>query len=483
MGRLSRVVQLSCFKRYDIRGDTTTALTPVIAYAIAKALVEQLGSTAVAVGCDARLSSPALKDAVIAGLVAAGARVLDLGLVATEQLYFVSQQQQLDGVMITGSHNPAHENGMKLVSAGAVPLDPVLCLPAIKQRAESYLEQGGNEIRHVGAALPPSREQPVTLLAPSLTHSRYLQHLIGLLGLQLQQQRTVVVNCGHGVAGPLMQQLAAEATAAGWPLQLVLLHAEPDGRFPTGVPNPLLSWQRQQTADAVLAHQADLGIAFDGDADRCFFFDHRGHFIDSYYLISLFSQWCLPAEGGKVVLEQRACLGPEQGVLAAGGEPVFSRAGHVFIKQCMREHDAVYAGENSGHHYFKALGFCDSGVFPLLLVLQQLEQQALSLAAMLAPWQAHYLVSDEINYHCEQVPALLQYLKTRFQAQALSLSEQDGLSIGCDNWRFNLRQSTTEPMLRLNVEVRGDAALLAAKLAMVQHAMAQGCPAIRLLSF
>lgn len=451
--------RLSCFKAYDIRGRVPDGLDAPLARALGRAVVEVLGARRVAVGRDARLSGPLLRGALVAGLAHAGASVTDMGLCGTEEIYYAAANGPFDaGIMITGSHNPADENGFKLVRGGAVPVSGDSGLAALRDRVGALLAAGAPSPSG-GAESPAVRE-----LSFRPEYVRWLLDYSGASGALPAPGRRplrLVADAGNGCAGPVLEELARRL-----PFEFVRLHMEPDGTFPHGVPNPLLPERRAATAAAVREAGADMGIAWDGDFDRCFLYDGDGNFIEGYYCIGLLAQELLRrAPGGKVVHDTRVYWNTREVVLAAGGQPVMGKTGHAFMKERMRAEDAVYGGEMSAHHYFRDFAYCDSGMLPWLLVAALVQRTGRPLAELVAERMAAYPCSGEINRRVQDAPALLRRVREEYAPRALRGDDLDGVNLEFSDWRFNLRMSNTEPLLRLNVETRGERALLEDKTA------------------
>ena len=437
-------MDVSCFKAYDLRGRVPDQLNPELAERIGRSYVKLTNARRVAVGYDIRLSSPDIAAALSSGLMAAGANVYDIGLCGTEQVYFATSHYDLDGgIMVTASHNPRDHNGMKLVSRESRPISSDNGLNAIRDRVSLPFEDA------------PVRGRMETLnVEPD-----YIQHLLGYVDGGALKPLKIVVNAGNGGAG-----LVVDSLARWLPFDFVRLHHEPDGHFPNGVPNPLLEENRAVTAEAVLREGADMGIAWDGDYDRCFFFDERGRFIEGYYIVGLLADQFLRKEGkGKVIHDPRLTWNTRDLVLAAGGTPIESKTGHAFIKQRMREEDALYGGEMSAHHYFRDFAYCDSGMIPWLLIAERLSQTGQTLSSLIDARIEAYPASGEINRTIDDPARLIDRIEGIYGADALSVSHVDGLSVEFENWRFNLRMSNTEPLVRLNVESRGDKALMREK--------------------
>ena len=448
---------LSCFKAYDIRGRVPGALNAPMAHALGMAVVEILGAKSVVIGRDARLSGPELRDALALGLREAGAQVTDIGMCGTEEIYYAAANQPFGaGVMITGSHNPADENGFKLVLGGAIPISGDSGLFALRDRVAAILDKNNTPAFSAVAPLHQASYR-ASYVAWLLEYSGagQLEHIAGRKPLK------IVADAGNGSAGLVLGDLMASL-----PFEFVCRQMQPDGTFPDGVPNPLLPERRAATAAAVREADADMGIAWDGDFDRCFFYDAEGNFIEGYYCIGLLAQELLRrVPGGKVVHDTRVYWNTRDVVLAAGGLPVMGKTGHAFMKERMRAEDAVYGGEMSAHHYFRDFAYCDSGMLPWLLVASLLHRSGKPLAELVAERMAAYPCSGEINRRVQDAPALMKLMRDRYAPSALHEDSLDGVNLEFAQWRFNLRMSNTEPLLRLNVESRADRALLEDKTA------------------
>lgn len=436
---------LPAFKAYDIRGRVPEELNEDLARRIGVALAAQLAPGPVVLGHDVRLTSPALQDALAAGLRGTGREVIDIGLCGTEEVYFQTDHLgAAGGVMVTASHNPMDYNGMKLVKENARPISSDTGLFAISDAVATDTSE----------AQPPRAAQ-------SARHdkSAYIQHLLSYVDAGKLRPLKLAVNAGNGGAGAIVDLLAPHL-----PFEFIRICHEPDGSFPNGIPNPLLPENRAATADAVREHGADFGIAWDGDFDRCFFFDHTGRFIEGYYLVGLLAKAILARNpGGKVVHDPRLVWNTVDMVEQAGGVPVQCKSGHAFIKEKMRAEDAVYGGEMSAHHYFREFAYADSGMIPWLLIAQLVSESGRSLADWVEDRMAAYPCSGEINFKVSDAKAAVARVMEHFAAQSPTLDHTDGISADFGDWRFNLRSSNTEPLLRLNVEARGDAALMQAR--------------------
>ena len=433
----------AAFKAYDIRGRVPQELDADIAYAIGRAFVELTRPRQVAVGQDVRLSSPELAAAVSRGILDAGSDVLDIGVCGTEQVYHATFSRNLGGgIMVTASHNPMGYNGMKLVREDAKPVSGDSGLDEIRARVASRPEWRA-----------PARRGKLTQMD---LRRDYVRHLLGYVKLSALKPLTIVTNAGNGCAGPVIDALEPEL-----PFRLVKLQNTPDGRFPHGIPNPLLPENRAGTIAAVREYRADLGLAWDGDFDRCFFFDGDGGFVEGYYLVGLLARTLLADnKGAKIVHDPRLTWSTIETVKAAGGVPILSKTGHAFIKERMRREDALYGGEMSAHHYFREFRYCDSGMIPWLLVAQLISVSGQSLKQLVAAQQAAFPVSGEINRVVADPDRVITAVEQKYLKSATHMDQVDGLSLEYPDWRFNLRKSNTEPILRLNVESRADTALL-----------------------
>ena len=433
---------LTCFKAYDLRGRVPDELNADIARRIGRAYANTVRPATVVVGHDIRLSSPKLAAALADGLREGGADVIDIGLCGTEMVYFATFFLEAGGgIMVTASHNPSDYNGMKFVREGSRPISGDSGLGDIRALAE----QGGGAV-----ADKPGLLRRVDVM------TEYVNHLLGYVDTSRLSPLKVVVNAGNGGAGMVIDQLAGQL-----PFSFHRVHHEPDGSFPHGVPNPLLPENRQATSDAILAVGADLGIAWDGDYDRCFFFDERGEFIEGYYVVGLLAETLLArSAGARIVHDPRLTWNTQDIVAAAGGVPVQSKTGHAFIKERMRAEDALYGGEMSAHHYFRDFAYCDSGMIPWLLVAALLSERGQPMSALVAERMSRFPVSGEINRRVADPSAAIAAIRARYAGEALVIDETDGIGMEFADWRFNLRMSNTEPVIRLNVESRGDAALM-----------------------
>ena len=439
---------LSAFKSYDIRGTVGQNIDADMFQALGRAFAAVRNPRRVVLGRDVRDSSPMLQDAVANGLMDSGVDVLDLGLCGTEEVYFATDHLNADGgIMITASHNPIGDNGAKIVGAGARPVSRASGLSEM----EDLVETG--KLGPVAAA----RGNRVKV-SP---RADYVARVLSFIDTGKLSPLKVLVNAGNGAAGPTFDAIADALTDA--PIEFIRMHHNPDETFPNGIPNPLLPENQPVTGDAVRRHGADIGVAWDGDFDRCFFFDETGAFVDGEYVVGLLAAAMLAqTPGAKVVHDPRIMWNTQRIVAEAGGQAVVSRTGHALVKEVMRDVDAIYGGEMSAHHYFRDFMYCDSGMIPWVLVVAHMSATGLPLSALVADMKARHPSSGEINFRLADPEAAVKAVEAAF-AQGADVDDLDGVSAAFDTWRFNLRRSNTEPVVRLNVETRGDAALLIEK--------------------
>jgi phosphomannomutase len=439
------MTQIDCFKAYDVRGKVPGQLNEEIAWRIGRAYVEFLNPKVIAVGRDIRLSSPGISEAFIRGVTDSGADVIDIGIGGTELAYFATFHRDLDGgVMVTASHNPPDYNGIKMVREQARPLSADTGLMDIKAIAER------------GKFKSIERKGSIT---PVDVKPDYIEHLLSYIDPAALKPLKIVVNAGNGGAGPIIDMLEPHL-----PFEFIKIHHEPDGTFPNGVPNPMIEENRRVTVDAVISNGADLGVAWDGDYDRCFLFDETGDFIEGYYIVGLLGQAFLEkTPGASIVYDPRLTWNTLEVVDRFQGTAVKSKSGHAFIKQIMREADAVYGGEMSAHHYFKRFSYADSGMIPWLLITELMSSQGQALSALIGDRKARFPISGEINRRVDDAAATIRKLEDEYASAASLVEHIDGLGVEFDNWRFNVRASNTEPLLRLNVESRGDQGLMQEK--------------------
>ncbi len=444
-----------CFKAYDIRGTVPAELNNDLAYRIGLATVGFLGARKMVVGRDCRLSSTELCEALVKGLTDAGCDVLDIGLCGTEMVYYTTFARKLDGgIMVTASHNPMDHNGMKLVRDEAKPIS------------------GDSGLDIIGAAALNGDLQKAAHKGQVTSEdimAEYVEYLVGQVDQDRFKPLKIVANAGNGCAGPALAQLAKHL-----PCEIIPVFDQPDGTFPNGIPNPLLPENRGVTTEAVRKHGADLGLAWDGDFDRCFFFDGEGNFIEGYYLVGLLAAASLRDHpGAAIVHDPRLTWNTIDMVNKAGGRPVMNKTGHAFMKERMRAEDAVYGGEMSAHHYFRQFAYCDSGMLPWLLIVQEMSETGRSLADLVQTMQESYPASGEINRRLQDPDGALIEIEKKYIKTAKGVDRTDGLSLDMGSWRFNLRKSNTEPVIRLNVESRGDRPLMEEKTAEILEILDQ----------
>jgi phosphomannomutase len=437
--------KITCFKAYDVRGRVPEDLDEQIAYRIGRAYAEVLSPRRVAVGRDIRLSSLRLVEAVERGLTESGVDVLDIGVGGTEMAYFATFHLELDGgIMVTASHNPPNYNGMKMVRERSRPISADTGLKDIRAIAER------------GDFKKPKRSGSLQSVD---IRKDYIAHLLSYVDIAALRPLKIVVNAGNGGAGPIVDLLEPHL-----PFEFIKLHHLPDGKFPNGVPNPMLEANRAPTIERIRETGADLGIAWDGDFDRCFLFDERGEFIEGYYIVGLLAQSFLgKSPGATIVHDPRLTWNTVDVVTRNGGKAVQSVSGHAFMKQVMRDVDAVYGGEMSAHHYFRKFSYADSGMIPWLLVAEIMSRDRAKLSSLVAERVAKFPASGEINRRVADASAVLQKVEAKYRKAAKAIEHVDGLGMEFPDWRFNLRASNTEPLLRLNVESRGVIELMRTK--------------------
>ncbi len=434
------------FGAYDIRGLYPETINEEIAYRIGRFFPELFAAKKVVVGNDIRLSGPMLKAALVKGLVESGCDVIDIGQCGTEMIYFATAHLKLDGgAMITASHNPKEYNGMKFVRQEARPISGDTGLRDLEKQVAN-------------GELPAMVENVGKVETVDIAEA-YVKHILSYVDVSQLKPMKIVVNAGNGAAGPILDVMEKYL-----PFELVKVHHQPDGSFPNGVPNPLLPENREAAANAVRESGADAGVAWDGDFDRCFMFDEQGNFIEGYYMVGFLAQAFLQKNSGaKIIYDPRLTWNTEELVKENGGIPVISKSGHAFIKEKMRAENAIYGGEMSAHHYFRDFSYCDSGMIPWLLVLELLSQaDGKSLSELMRERMAKYPCSGEINSKVNDADEVLARIEAEYGPQG-QVKKIDGLSVEFSNWRFNLRKSNTEPVIRLNVETRDDEMLMKTK--------------------
>lgn len=453
-------ISITSFKAYDIRGELGVNLDENIAYRIGRAFAQFLNPTAkhqtIIIGCDIRPSSETLKQATINGILDAGTNVIDLGMTGTEEVYFAtSHLNAIGGIEVTASHNPINYNGLKLVRENSRPISADTGLGNIQKIAE------------LGEFNSPAQQGK---LLKNFDKTAYIDHLISYIDLPQLKPLKIVINSGNGSAAPVIDLIEERFQQANVPITFIKLHHEPDGSFPNGIPNPMIVANRTVTREKLLAEKADLAIAFDGDFDRCFFFDETGRFLEGTYLVGVLAQAFLQKDSAaSIVYDPRNILNTENVIKQAGGKAVISKSGHSFIKQIMREKNAVYGGEMSAHHYFRDFNYCDSGMIPWLLTIELLAKTGKKLSALVDEMIANFPISGEINFKLTNITASQILEKLQNELDYLNDGEQatidylDGLSVNFTNWRFNIRASNTEPLIRLNIESQGNKNLLTRK--------------------
>lgn len=437
----------AAFKAYDIRGRVPDELNEEIAYRIGRVFVDMYGARQVVVGRDIRLSSEALTEALSKGITDAGADVIDIGLCGTEQVYFATFHLGVDGgIMVTASHNPMDYNGLKLVRKGAKPVSGDSGLREIEARVVNG--ELGREAQNKGQVIAQN------------SMDAYIKHLLSYVDMEVLKPLKVVVNAGNGCAGPVI-----DALESFLPFEFIKVNHNADGNFPNGIPNPILPENREATAKVVRETGADLGVAWDGDFDRCFLFDEQGEFVEGYYMVGFLAEAFLRRHpGAKIIHDPRLTWNTIELVEKMGGIPVQTKTGHAFIKERMRLEDAVYGGEMSAHHYFKDFAYCDSGMIPWLLVVESMCRMGSPLSNLVCERMHRYPISGEINRKVADAGKVLAEIEKQYTAVAgAQVDRTDGLSVEYADWRFNVRMSNTEPLLRLNVEARGNVKLLQEK--------------------
>jgi phosphomannomutase len=444
----------TCFKAYDVRGRIPDQLNEDIAYRIGRAYAAFLRPVRVVVGYDIRLSSQSICAALSRGLLDSGVDVYNIGLCGTEEIYFATSHLKMDGgIAVTASHNPKDYNGMKFVREDSKPISADTGLTDIKVLAENNV---------FPTATRQGEESQVD------TKQEYVKHLLSYIDIKGLKPLKVVCNAGNGGAGRIVDLLEPHL-----PFKFIKVHHEPDGNFPNGVPNPLLEENREPTVKALLKERADVAIAWDGDFDRCFFFDEKGGFIEGYYIVGLLAEAFLKKHpGSKIIHDPRLLWNTEAVVKEFGGITVQCKSGHAFIKEMMRKEDAIYGGEMSAHHYFRDFFYCDSGMVPWLLVLELIVQSGKPLSQLVEEAIARFPASGEINRTVSDANAVIERVLAHYKPEALAIDYTDGVSISFADWRFNLRMSNTEPVIRLNVEARGDIDLMRRKTAEILALMA-----------
>ena len=438
--------ELTCFKAYDIRGEIGVNIDEGIAYRIGRAVAQHFGAKSVVIGFDARETSPAFAAAAARGARDAGADVLNIGMAGTEEMYWaVTEFSACSGIEVTASHNPINYNGMKIVKSASQPLDDAADFQVIKALASAQDWASPARMGETRDVADAARE-------------KYVDRVLGFVDMATLAPLKIVINSGNGAAGPTVDAIIDRLAVQGAPIEVVRVHHDPDSTFPNGIPNPLLPENHAATADVVLREGADMGVAFDGDFDRCFFFDGAGRFVPGEYVVGLLASIFLEKEAGaKIVHDPRVIWNTQDIVAHKGGVAIQSKTGHAFIKQTMRAERAIYGGEMSAHHYFRDFAYCDSGMIPWLLIAELVSRSERSLGDWVKDRFAAFPSSGEMNFEVDEAGKAIESVLGAYRADALSINETDGVSLAFDDWRFNLRRSNTEPLIRLNVEGKGEA--------------------------
>ena len=447
---------LTCFKAYDVRGEIGVNIDEGVAYRIGRAVAQHFSAKSVVIGFDARETSPAFSAAASQGARGAGADVINIGMAGTEEMYWaVTEFDACAGIEVTASHNPINYNGIKIVKSHSRPLGDASDFQVIKALAGS---QDWLSVSETGKELDLSDE----------ARKAYVDRVLSFVDVKALRPLKIVVNSGNGAAGHTFDAIALRLLELGAPLQFIRVHHAPDATFPNGIPNPLLPENHSATADVVKAEKADFGVAFDGDFDRCFFFDEAGQFVPGEYVVGLLASIFLEKEAGaKIVHDPRVIWNTQDIVARKGGIAVQSKTGHAFIKQVMRSHEAVYGGEMSAHHYFRDFAYCDSGMIPWLLIAELVSGSGRSPGDWVKDRFAAFPSSGEMNFKVTDAEKSIENVLSAYRAAARSIDETDGVSLAFDVWRFNLRRSNTEALVRLNVESKGKAETLAAHVSAI----------------
>ena len=445
--------ELSCFKAYDIRGKVNVNIDEEIVYRIGRALTQHFEAKSVIVGYDARETSPAFASAIAKGIQESGANAINIGLSGTEEMYWaVSEFGACAGIEVTASHNPINYNGIKIVKSKSQPLHEDTDFKAIKKLAETAV------------FLSPSYRGTMTDRSVEAREA-YVDRVLSFIDIDELSSLKIVVNSGNGAAGPTFDAIAKKLSKGNAPLEFIRINHNPDHTFPNGVPNPILQKNHYATSKVFREVGADLGVAFDGDFDLCFFFDEHGIFVQGEYIVGLLAEIFLEKEPGATIVHDPRVIWNAQSVIESkGGVAVQSKTGHAFIKQTMRTHKAIYGGEMSAHHYFRDFAFCDSGMVPWLLIAELISKSGRSLADWVQDRSAAFPSSGEINFRVKDLNCSISRVLAAYREEAVSLDESDGMSLTFKDWRFNLRSSNTEPLVRLNIESRGDASKLKARV-------------------
>ena len=437
------MTELTCFKAYDIRGKVDVNINESVAYNVGQAVAKHFKAKIVVVGFDARETSPAYAKSVAQGIIDTGADVLHIGMAGTEEMYWaVTEFKACAGIEVTASHNPIDYNGMKIVKSGSRPLDNIKDFQIIKTLANSSKTK---TFSHKGQIRDVSRQ----------ARDKYVDKIISFIDIKNIKPIKLVVNSGNGAAGPTLDAIVARLQKLNAPISLIRMHHMPDSTFPNGIPNPLLHENQSIISNTVLNENADLGVAFDGDFDRCFFFDNKGKFVPCEYIIGLLASVFLSKEvAGRIVHDRRAIWNTEEMVFSHGGVTIKSKTGHAYFTKTMREHHAIYGGEISAHHYFRDFAYCDSGMIPWLIIVELISKTRLSLYELTKDRFKLFTTSGEINFLVDDASTAIDKVLEVYRHKAIALDEADGVSLSFKNWRLNIRKSNTEPLIRLNLETR-----------------------------
>ena len=438
------MTELTCFKAYDIRGEIDINIDDAIAYRIGRAVAQHFNSKSIVVAFDARKTSPSFANSVGQGIMDAGSDLISIGLAGTEEMYWaVSNFSACAGIVVTASHNPINYNGMKIVKSSSQPLDDIKDFKAIKSLAES---ENWIDIKKKGISSDRAIE----------ARTAYVAKVLSFINADALKPLKIVINSGNGAAGPTFAAIEQQLNYNNAQLQFVRVDHTPDSTFPNGIPNPLLLENRHKTADVVKEVGADFGVAFDGDFDRCFFFDGEGKFVPGEYLVGLLASIFLAKEPGATIVHDPRVIWNTQDIVAQkGGNAEQSKTGHAFIKQTMRRHEAIYGGEMSAHHYFRDFAYCDSGMIPWLLIAELISVKGQSLGDLVKDRFLAFPSSGEMYFKVKDANFAIASVLKEYQGQEKTLDEMDGVSLSFEDWRFNLRKSNTEPLVRLNIESEG----------------------------
>lgn len=450
------MTELTCFKTYDVRGKVGEDIDEDIVYRIGRAVAQHFHAKSVVIGFDGRQTSPAFANAVARGVTDAGADVLDIGMAGTEEMYWaVTEFGACAGIEVTASHNPINYNGIKIVKSGSRPLNDASDFQAIRALAGRKSWANTETTGKIKDFALRARDA-------------YVRKIISFIDPNSLVPLKIAVNSGNGAAGPTLDAVIEKMAELNAPIEFIRINHEPDSAFPNGIPNPLLRENHAATADVVLRDGADIGVAFDGDFDRCFLFDGFGRFVPGEYVVGLLASAFIARQpGAKIVHEPRVIWNTQDAIASAGGVAIASKTGHAFMKQAMRDAAAVYGGEMSAHHYFKDFAYCDSGMIPWLMIAELLSRSGHTLAELVSDRSIMFPSSGELNFTVDDASNAISRVLSAYQSDARSFDETDGISLTFNDWRFNLRKSNTEPLVRLNVEARGITVDIHTKIAQI----------------